>query len=135
VGYLLRRIEFLLKEIEKGSLLFPESFANSENGRQLIQDIFEVRKFEDGSVDISSCSPLVRSLAKAIFSLHMYDSTKAEDLAPENSEHVSINEISTSMKEYFQLVEDFFVEVTGKKAEDFDFEEYRSKVLSLFSAP
>ena len=129
-GYLQRRIDFLFDEIEKGSVNLTKGLAEGDAGKQLIRDLREVKRREDGSVDVSSCSPLVRVVAKALFSLSHYDSVRAKEPAPKQVPEISADQVSSLMKEYFQLVEDFFVEVTGKHAEEFDFEEYRLRMLS-----
>ncbi len=129
MSYLQRRVQFLFEKIESGKFSVLKEFAESENGKQLMKDISEVKRLENGDIDLSSCSRLVRSTAKAVFFMsENQDSEPSKDsiLLPKDP----IKFIYQATKSYFELLENFFIEATGVKAESFDFEEYRQKVKS-----
>ncbi|MBI4732831.1 MAG: hypothetical protein HY781_12045 [Chloroflexi bacterium] len=124
-----RQIKFLFDQIDKGSLQIVRDFAESETGKQLTQDLAVVKQRNDGSIDLSTCSPLVKSIAKTAFFLNETPQPNMEQ-SNEPILGVSAKEIRSAMVEYFQLLEEFFIKMTGNKAEYFDSQEYRSRILS-----
>jgi hypothetical protein len=129
VSRLQRQIKFLFDQIDKGSLRYIREFAESENGKQLARDLATVKRRNDGSIDLSTCSPLVKSVARATYFLNEIPQPNVEQSNEPISES-SAEEICSAMVEYFQLLEEFFINMTDNKAKDFNFEEYRSRMLS-----
>ncbi len=118
MSYLKRRISFLIEQFENKSLLLPDDFVQTENGKQLVEDLAAIKKLPDGTVDISSCTPLVRVVAKSIYSFdRMLDREKETPQAPTRS--ITPELIAQSMKDYFQLLDNFFLEATGTPANKF----------------
>lgn len=129
VSYLQRRVQFLFEQIESGKFHILKELAESDNGKQLMKDISEVRRLENGDIDLSTCSSLVKLTAKTAFFL----SQEQENMAAENPATVvkdPVKAISQATKTYFELLEDFFIKATGVKAEKFEFEEYRRKATT-----
>jgi len=124
MSYLRRRIEFLVDLIENNKLILGEEFLYSDNGKQLLNDLSSIKKLSDGSIDISSCSPLVRSVARSTYNLNRIS---ISDEADRNFESIKKpthpDEISKLMKIYFQLLEEFFIEATGTTSEMFSKDE------------
>ncbi len=129
MSYLQRRIEFLLEKIRDGSLLFDPVFSSGDSGKQLIHEIAQIARLADGSIDLSSCSPAVRAVAKAVFYLNRNPSDNPHRPAPTSPASISVDQVSNAMREYFQVLEDFFIQVTGSRAEQFNLDGYRSSVL------
>lgn len=126
--YLSRRIEHLIERLHEGKISFTSEFASSDNGRELIEDLKKVQILDDGTIDLSTCTQRVRTVAKTLFALEHYDFVS--DKSFHNDAHIDLDIVSRVTKEYFQLLENFFVEATGVKPKDFEFEEYRAGILA-----
>ncbi len=129
MGYMTRRIDHLLQLKADDKLRIARPFADSEPGRQLLLELDKVARLPDGSVDLSSCSPLVKSFASAVFALAHYDHAQTAPAVEMAAQIPTPAELSKSMRKYFDLLEAFFVEATGASAGEFDFEHYRAKIL------
>jgi len=117
MSYLQRRIALLVNELEQGKLKLSEDILGSEVGVQLRNDLLSIQKLPNGEIDLSSCSSLVKSTAKTLYLVKR--STELEDQKEQNSTIVSPDTISIVMKEYFQMLEDFFIDATGIKPDKF----------------
>jgi hypothetical protein len=126
--YLSRRIEHLIKRLREGKISLSSEFALSDNGQKLIEDLEKVQQLDDGTVDLSTCTQLVRTVAKTLFALEHCDFVSEKSF--QNDVPVDLDTVSRITKEYFQLLENFFVEATGVKPKDFEFEEYKTSVLA-----
>ncbi len=131
MSYLQRRVQFLFEQIDTGKLQFSDEFARSEMGKQLIDDISAIKRLEDESVDLSTCSSLVNAFAKANFRLDYHEAELRETSTLPKLE-TSPQEISGLMKDYFQLIEEFFIKLTGTRAEDFDLNKFGAKLTTNF---
>lgn len=129
MSYLQRRVLFLFEQIESGNFRILREFAESDNGRQLMKDLSKVKRLENGEIDLASCSPLVRLTAKTAFFVkqNQEESHNRFKKSPSNN---SIHAIKKITKSYFELLDNFFIEATGKSADSFDFDNYRQKVIS-----
>lgn len=130
MGYLTRRVEHLLKLREEGKLLIASSFGDDEAGRKLLSELDLIDHHPGGSIDLSTCSPMVRAVAKAAFAMEHYELIEDTINSSPEGDAVGSADASRAMTEYFQLLEEFFIAATGYTAEAFDFDEYRGKVLS-----
>jgi hypothetical protein len=119
MSYLQRRISSLVAELERGTLKLTEDVLNNETGIQLQKDLLAIRRLPDGEIDLSSCSPLVRSTARSLYLLKRATTEEEQKAGQNNLEIVSPEAISTAMKDYFQILEDFFIEATGTQPEKF----------------
>ncbi len=125
--YLTRRIEHLLQRFNDGKITFVEPFASSKDGQIIREDLLKVKRFENGLVDLSTCSTHVKSFAKSIFAIDNYNSAHQDTSLDEGP--IDLKKVSTVTKEYFQLLENFFIDATGIIPKDFEFEKYRAGVL------
>ncbi|MBW1938615.1 MAG: hypothetical protein JRI67_07610 [Deltaproteobacteria bacterium] len=118
MSYLQRRVTFLFDQFENKKISFAEEFYQTGSGKQLIGDLKKLRRLPDGTVDLSTCTELVRSIAKALYllkSMPGQDKAKSEN----RTQRITPESISLSMKEYFQMLEDFFLDVTGTSVNKF----------------
>jgi len=129
MSYIQTRVQFLFEKIESGKFKILEEFAKSENGKQLMIDISKVKRLENGNIDLSTCSRLVKSTAKSVFFLSQNQESESTS-ASVTLVKDPVMAISQATKSYFELLENFFIETTGVKADKFDFEEYRQKATS-----
>lgn len=112
MSYLQRRLSFLVDQFETKKIFLAKDFLQTESGNQLIEDLKKIRRLPDGTVDLSTCTELVRATAKALYVVRKItdqDKAKTED----QSKIISSESISQSMKKYFQMLEEFFMEATG----------------------
>ena len=130
MGYMRRRVDHLLKLQEEKKLHLAHHFAESESGRKFLADLDQVRRSPDGSADLSTCSPIVKSVAKAVFAIEHYDLIDDTSLVKEVPSPPDPAKASHAMRSYFQLLDEFFKEATGTPADKFDFEEYRERILA-----
>lgn len=130
MGYMTRRIEHLLELRAADKLRISDAFAQTEAGQQLVNDLQAIRYHPDARVDLSSCSPLVKSIAKATFSLDHYDLVDGTSSEAQGAQPANPKQARVAMMEYFDLLEGFFHKATGREPGEFDFEEYRSAVLA-----
>ena len=119
MGYLERRIDFLVTELQRGSIVFTTDVLETESGSQLERDLSVIRKMPDGTIDLSTCSPLVRSTARSLYLLKQVTTQDQADATRKKTKAASPDAISKAMKDYFQLLENFFIEATGSKPEKF----------------
>jgi hypothetical protein len=118
MGYLQRRISFLISELEQGRVVLTEDVLKSESGLQLQKELLAVHRMQNGEIDLSSCSPLVRSTARNLYLLK-HSETAEKNAEQKNISAVSPEAISTAMKVYFQILEEFFIEATGTQPDKF----------------
>ncbi len=128
--YLQRRIQFFFEQVQTGSIRFADTFLASDSGKELLRALSQVKTFDDGSVDVTSCSPLVRSVAKAVFNTHAVRDEMLTGKHAETRPEVSVTQVSQAMREYFGLIESFFTEFSGTSADAFDLDRHRRSVLS-----
>ena len=117
MGYLQRRISFLINQLKQGNVKFAEELLTTETGLQLQEELSAIRILPDGNIDLSSCSRLVRSTARTLYALKPTEDE--QKIVKNRAELPSPDSISKAMRDYFQLLEDFFVEATGIKPEKF----------------
>ncbi|MBN8656427.1 MAG: hypothetical protein J0M11_11865 [Anaerolineae bacterium] len=129
MNYLQKRVLFLFEQIESGNFRILKEFAKSDNGKQLMNDLSKVKRLENGEIDLETCSPLVRLTAKTAFFVKQNQEEVSNGFQKLSSNN-SIHTIKQITKAYFALLDNFFIEATGKSADRFDFEEYRQKVIS-----
>jgi hypothetical protein len=67
--YLQRRVAFLVKELENGNIGLIEDLLPTDAGQQLLEDLQQIQRYSDGTIDLSSCSSLVRSTASSVHAL------------------------------------------------------------------
>jgi hypothetical protein len=118
MGYLQRRISFLISELEQGRVVLTEDILKSESGLQLQKELLAVQRMRNGEIDLSSCSPLVRSTARSLYLLK-HSETAEKNAEQKNISPVSPEAISTAMKVYLQILEEFFIEATGTQPDQF----------------
>jgi hypothetical protein len=109
--------------MERGNIRFAEEFLNSDKGRTLQRELLAVKTLPDGAVDLSTCSPLVRSAARSMYSVKRLLEAERRTAERKESKNIAVEQISEAMKEYFQLLEEFFVQVTGTASDKFAVEE------------
>lgn len=122
-SYLQRRLSLLINRFEKGKTFFSKDLLRTGDGNKLIEELSLLRKLPDGSVDISSATPLVRSVARMIYTLEKHfrsgGDTKADETTYQPEEDLIIEDVMKSQREYFNLLEGFFQEATETTAEKF----------------
>jgi hypothetical protein len=122
---LLRTQLLLLKErFDQGKIVFLQEFINSESGKNLISDLEKVSLLPNGEIDLETCSNRVRSFARMVY-------LQGEEPSAPSVEEVQVSQIppstvSSLMKEYFDLLDSFFQECAGFKAEKFAAIEFES---------
>jgi hypothetical protein len=119
MGFLQRRVAFLIDQYKSGKLKISKELLKTKEGKKLKRDLSAVKVLKDETVNLSTCPPSVRSAAKALYVLRRTQNLEEHNNAQRDSEDVTIEAISHSMKEYFELLEEFFIEATGTKPEKF----------------
>jgi hypothetical protein len=118
MSYLQRRVSFLIEKFENDTLKLGEEFLQTENGKDLVEDLKKIKRLPDGTVDLSTCSDPVRSISKGVYLFN-----RMTDQEPANSQvqtkSMSPDQISQSMKDYFRMLEEFFLNVTGTSVDKF----------------
>jgi len=71
-SYLQRRLSLLINKFEEGKSFFSEDLLREGDGRKLIEELSLLKKLPDGSVDISSATPLVRSVARILYTVEKH---------------------------------------------------------------
>lgn len=121
--YLQRRLSLLINKFEEGKSFFSEDLLRKGDGSKLIEELSLLKKLPDGSVDISSATPLVRSVARIFYTVEKHfrsgSDTKADETIYQPEEDLTIEDTMKSQREYFDLLERFFQEATGTTAEKF----------------
>ena len=103
MSYLQRRVAFLIEQFENDTLKLGEEFLQTENGKDFVEDIKKIKSLPDGTVDLNTCSDLVRSISKGVYLFkRMTDQETANSQVPTKS--MSPDLISQSMKDYFQML-------------------------------
>lgn len=117
-GYLKRRVEWLVQKHESGELFYSKSIAEKPEGLQLLKEISSIKKLPNGEIDITSVSREVRFFAKSVYRMsQLFDEEK---LPKENQlPDISLPEIINLQREYFELLEQFFMEAFGKAPNKF----------------
>ena len=122
-SYLQRRLSLLVSKFEEGKVFFSKDLLNKEDRNRLIGELSLLKRLSDGSVDISSATPLVRSVARMFYTLEKHfrsgGDTKTDEITYHPEEDLTIEDIMKSQREYFDLLEGFFEEATGTTAEKF----------------
>lgn len=113
MGYLERRVSFLLHRLEEGRLVLSRDLLRTTHGRSLAEDLSRVKRLPDGTVDVSTCSAHVRSFARAIHVHHRATTIREAEEGESDQAFVSTETVSAAMREYFELLESFFVATTG----------------------
>ena len=113
--YLHRRIEHLLELIKTGKLYFPIDLKD-EDKRQLEEDIKRIRRDKTGMIDLGTCSPKLIFLAKALYILKNQQPGEKKDII---SSENPVSDIIQIQRNYFNILEQFFIQATGKTPEDF----------------
>jgi hypothetical protein len=119
MGLLQRRVAFLADQYKHGKLKISKELSETKRGKKLRKELSQVRLLPDGTVNLSTCSPFVRSMAKAIYSLRRLHQPGAPESDHRDSEKITTEAISSVMREYFELPDEFFVAATGTKPEKF----------------
>ncbi len=117
MGHLARTIQGLFEDLESGKTMLTPQVAQT-----LEPELRRVRFFEDGSVDISSCSPSLRSHARA-YSLAMKALSESETEDREPSEvhepetppasRLTFDDIQELNRELFRHYDEVFRNLTG----------------------
>lgn len=104
--YLERRIEHLLELLREDRLhlLAP-------NRRELAEDLYNIRRLPDGRIDLSSCSFLVRSVARAIYQLR--DAPAGDEVVAEGFSPEAPQRLITDQRAFFAILGEFFHCFTG----------------------
>jgi len=89
--------------IETGKLNFHPQMKDAE---QIKRELSQIKKTADGQIDIESCSPLVRSLARTMFLVDNHEVNQASS-EPE-PEPVSSEKLIGAQREYLNLLNDLF---------------------------
>jgi hypothetical protein len=110
--YLVRRILDVLADVRSDRLVLRV------DDYELRQDLDLVVVRGDGSVDLNSCTPLLRSFARA------YQLARAHVTGPAGGAHEAPavptpEELSAANRDYFAQLQDTFVALTGQSPEDF----------------
>ena len=123
MGHLTRTIQSLFEDLKSGKTVLTRQVAQT-----LEPELRAVRFFEDGSVDISSCSPSLRSYARA-YSLGMraLSDTESEDREASgfqesetrSARRLTPDDIQTLNRELFQHFDEVFRNLTGAPPERF----------------
>lgn len=112
--FLHRRIEHLHKLVNTGKVHFLKGDQQQE---QLIDELTRVKRLESGEVDLETCSPLVRSFARAVYNTK--DALERNDQSEEGCAPFTPKDVNEYQSEYFALLEDVFRRIFGKTACDF----------------
>lgn len=122
-SYLQRRLSLLINKFEEGKIFFSKDLLKKEDVNKLMEQLSLLKKLPDGSVDISSATPLVRSFARMFYNLEknfkFSDDNKTDEITYQLEESLTIENIINFQREYFDLLEEFFKEATGTTAEKF----------------
>lgn len=119
MGHLTRTIQRLFEDLRSGKTVL-----SSQAAQTLEPELNQVRFFDDGSVDISSCSPSLRSYARA-YSLAMRTLPDSEtDNQPREPNtrppsRLTPDGIQSLNRELFQLHDEVFRSFTGEPPERF----------------
>lgn len=116
--FLERRLNLLHSEFENGKILFHSSFFEEGDKKRLIDELKLVKKYPNGIIDISTATPLVRSFARTFYNLEKYiqqdSQNKVTDEVP-----ITVSDVVRVQREYFNLIEEFFIAATEEKPEKF----------------
>jgi len=118
--YLERRVEYLLKMMKDGKLHL-DPCANKELRNELALDLYNIQRFPSGRIDLKTCTPLVRSIARSQYALkdiHLEEQVEGESqpqgIAPVAEVAVPSNPFD-AQREYFAILLEFFKRLTGKR--------------------
>lgn len=122
-SYLQRRLSLLINKFEEGKIFFSKDLLKKEDVNKLMEQLSSLKKEPDGSVDISSATPLVRSFARMFYNLEknlkFRDDNETDENTCQPEDSLTIENIINVQREYFDLLEEFFKEATGATAEKF----------------
>lgn len=113
--YLHRRIEHLLELIKTKKLYFPSHYKEEDIG-QIEEDIKRIQRDSIGIIDLNTCSPRLITLAKALYILKNQHANDKKDII--SSENLA-SDIIQIQRDFFNLLEQFFIKATDQTPEDF----------------
>jgi len=121
--YLQRRLSLLINKFEEGKTFFSRDLLRTGDNNKLIEELSLLKKLSNGSVDISSATPLVRSVARMFYTLEKHfqpgSDAKVDETICQSEKDLTIEDTMKSQREYFDLLEGFFQEATETTAEKF----------------
>jgi hypothetical protein len=115
-SYLRRRIDWFLEKWGSGQILLADTFP-LEMRDELLRDISRVQRGVDGGLQLNTCGPLLRSLARSFYGFDK--SQQVEVTSPRVAVSVTPRERVQLQRDYFDIVRAFFLELTGRRASDF----------------
>jgi len=116
--YLERRLTYLVNKFKEGKILFHDSFFQEKDKKELIDELELVKNLPNGRVDINSATPLVRSFARTFYNLDKYVIEEPQNKV-EDDVTITISDVIQVQREYFHLLEEFFIAATGERPEKF----------------
>ncbi len=116
--YLERRLNLLLTKFEEGKILFHSSFFEEKDKKRLIDELELVKKLPDGRIDINSATSLVRSFARTFYNLEKFVIEKPQNNIKDDIT-ITMSDVIKAQREYFNLLEEFFIAATGEQSENF----------------
>lgn len=120
--YLERRLSELFKKFKEGKIFFNKELLEKDDGKKLIEELSLLKRRPDGSIDISTATPIVRSFARMFYNVEKYTNTgdnKTEKIINDQEDSIKIDEIIKLQRDYFSLLKEFFISATGNNAEKF----------------
>jgi hypothetical protein len=116
--YLERRVEHLLNVLKEERLIL-DYIANVELRNELARDLYNIQRHPNGRINLETCTPLVRSIARTQYALKdVYLEGNGESQQQQETTSVAIaaplNPFD-SQREYFAILSSFFKRLTGKR--------------------
>lgn len=118
-SYLQRRVEHLASLMDEGKLHFVEETLGRDRIDEISNDLAKVRRGSDGRIDLTSCSPAVRSLARALYTISKSDTS--QDSASAQSAQAPEGDLDpvSTQREIFRLYEELAREASGSRPNRF----------------
>ena len=94
--YLERRLSELFKKFEEGKIFFNKELLEKDDGKKLIEELSLLKRRPDGSIDISTATPIVRSFARMFYNVEKYTNigdNKTEKIINDQEDSIKIDEI------------------------------------------
>jgi hypothetical protein len=117
MGILIRRIERLRQELESGQIILPAD--DSGALAQFKEDLLKIQVLPNGEIDLTTCTALVRQLSKTILSAKRAMQDDDTPSAGPLQHDFTATQVEETQREYFQLIEAFFENTTGRPSELF----------------
>jgi len=109
LSYLQRRVEHLLQLFTEDKLKFSANIPESTI-HEFHQELRSIQRAPDGEIIVSSCGPLVRTLARTI-----YTASEVENISdnPKANPDIHQTDIVELQREYFGILEELILRAAG----------------------